>query len=430
VESLEHRIEEHHHSQVGKGTGFVQRTAYSDQSNYSVSDNGASFMSEDDSQTSISSDTERLASEAAVKEALALRAKGMPIDSILLDLGCGVNEFCAEFCQNLWNVCFLFEKEGLLDETLMAFNLIQAGYTRVFGSPSIETMRCILYKARILRKRKEHEDSEVAYRQAIEGLKSLGETKYQLKCQIFLCDYLRNLGKKSEALYLLLETLIEHFHSTTTLVEKTKIIEVMGSMQRLHLKMDVDQNMVNIMDSISRLQQLQSQLSILYHEFNVWVEFLRLGSCYSEIGKLDMADLCFAIAQPGSQPGQMQVRNPRLKIELARFYKELSLHYRRKRKVVESNIQLKVAFEHLLSVGTSDEYDQSLGTVLEQLLRNFEPAETKILRQASPEETACMRARELLRDFESPDTQVIGQSSPEVATWIRARGTFLKRVSY
>jgi len=169
----------------------------------------------------------------------------------------------------------------------------------------------------------------------------------------------------------------------------------------------------------------------LYHQFNVWVEFVCLGSCYSEIGKLDMADLCFATAPPEPQPGRMQGKNPRLKIELARFCKDRSIHYRRRMEVVESNIQLKVAFDHLLSVGTEDEYDHCIGIILEQLLRTFEPPEAKIRKRGFNGEAAWMRARELLTDLESPEPQVVRkESSLEVKIWIRARDTFLKRVSY
>jgi hypothetical protein len=113
----------------------------------------------------------------------------------------------------------------------------------------------MVYQARILKKREEYKDSESAYREAINGLRNLKETEYQLICQLFLADFLRSLGKLSEALYHLLETLIEHFDSRAASIE-TKVPEIMGSIQRLHLKMDVDQNMVKVMAGVTQLQEL------------------------------------------------------------------------------------------------------------------------------------------------------------------------------
>lgn len=393
AENPEYRANLHRYPQTGKDAESVQGSACSSQSGYSTSRNGTSSISEHDSQTSVSSGISRPASEAAVKEALALRAKGKSIDSILLDLGCGSNDVCSKFCRNLWKLCFSFEKKNLLEEASIALDLIQVGYTRLFGSPSIETTHCMVSQARILRKRKEYKDSESAYRQAINGLRNLKETKSQLICQLFLADFLKSLDKLSEALYLLLETLIEHFNTRTASIE-TKVPEVMGCMQRLHLKMDVDQNMVNVMASVTQLQELQSEWPEPYHEFNVWVGFVRLGGRYSEVGKFDMAELCFSYIRAAGYEGT----NPFLKIELARFHKERSLHYRRQSRVVDSIIQLKIAFKHLLSVEPPDKYDQALAIELEQLLGEFKSQEMQPVGNSSLE-TAWEQIRDTFRIF-------------------------------
>jgi hypothetical protein len=393
AENLEYCTNSPRHPQTGKDTDSVRGSACSSQSDYSTSQKGTSSISEHDSQTSVSSGASRPASEAAVKEALALRAKGKSIDSIFLDLGCESNDICTKFCQNLWKVCFSFEKKKLLEEASIALDLIQVGYTRVFGSPSIKTTHCMVYQARMLRKRKEYKDSELAYRQAINVLRTLKETKSQLICQLFLADFLKSLGKLSESLHLLLETLIEHFNSRTASIE-TKVPEVMGSMQRLHLKMDVDQNMVKVMASVTQLQELQSQWPEPYHEFKIWVGFVRLGGCYSEVGKFDMAELCFSYIRPAGYEGT----NPFLKIELARFHKERFLHDRRQSRVVDSIIQLKMAFKHLLSVEPPDEYDQALAIELEQLLGEFKSQEMQAVGN-SPRQTAWEQMRDTFRVF-------------------------------
>ena len=426
AESLEHRVEEKHHSRDGDGIELAQGTASSNESDYSDLENGASFMAEGDSEISVSLEAETLAFEAAIKEALALRTKGIPVDSILEHLGCDVTEICAKFCQIAWNLALLSKKQGFLEEASIAFDLVQAGRTRLFGFSSIATMRCIVCKAHMLRKRQLHTESEAAYRQAIEGLKNLGAIRYQLKYQIFLSGYMRNLGKTSESLYLLLQTLIEHFHSTTALIEKTRIIKLMQYMQRVHLEMNVDQNMLEVMAGISRLQQLQSQSPTVHHELIVWGEFVRLGSYYSAARMFDMADLCFAIAPPGEHPERMQERNPRRKLELARFCMELSIHSRRNKMFVESVSQLNAAFEHLLSIRGGGEYDQGQGTVLERLLIEHEPLETKILRQCLPEEKACMSDQALLKEVDSPGIQVFGRTSGERVAWLRACDVLLK----
>jgi tetratricopeptide (TPR) repeat protein len=393
AENVEYRASQRCHPQTGKDPNSVQGSACSSQSDYSTSRKGTSSVSEHDSQTSVSPGTSKPAPEAAIKKALALRAKGKSIDLIFLDLGCGSNDVCLKFCQNLWKLCFSFEKKNLLEEASIALDLIQEGYTRVFGSTSIKTMHCMVYQARMLKKRKEYKDSESAYRQAINGLRNLKETKSQLICQLFLADFLKSLGKLSEALHHLLETLIEHFNSRVASIE-TKVPEVMGSMQRLHLKMDVDQNMVKVMASVTQLQELQSAWPEPYHEFNVWVGFVRLGGCYSEIGKFDMAELCFSHIRPAGYEGT----NPYLKIELARFHKERSLHDRRQSRLTDSIIQLKVAFKHLLSVEPPDEYDQALAIELEQLLGEFKSQKMQTVGNSSLQ-TAWEQIRDTFRVF-------------------------------
>lgn len=144
---------------------------------------------------------------------------------------------------------FSYEQRGLLEQAWMANRLMELGYAGMPGSSgSRHYLRCIVQKARILRKQRKFELSVAAYRQAIEGFKDLREVKSRLGCQLQLGNFLRTLNRDSEALCLLVEALLGHFNSPTTRLQRTEII---SSLQRLHYKMNESGEMMHVISSTS-----------------------------------------------------------------------------------------------------------------------------------------------------------------------------------
>jgi tetratricopeptide (TPR) repeat protein len=339
--------------------------------------------------------------ESAVEEAIGLQKLGLSLGAIFQELAGNLvygimSDDCSAFCDTLEMLCYSYEQRNLLEMASMTHDLMQHGYTKMFGSSSKEAMRCIFREARILRKKGEYKLSESAYRKAIEGFRSLGETKHRLKSQLFLGDFLRSLDRDSEALELLIETLIEHLTSGIAAPETSHVID---SIQKLHLKIVPEKYTTSVTDGVGLLQQFLSLQQTLVHcsapieELNVWVHFTQLGSFYSKLGKFSIAELCFAFPQLGL------LSDPRFDVELACYRKECCLHHRRKGNFMESLKNLELAFVALRILGAMDQHDYDLAKILEQVLTESKPQESQDSSQISSEMKAWMRAQEAYREL-------------------------------
>jgi len=347
----------------------------------SISDSESSNISEKDMQTLLAH--ARLYFPRKQK-ALELRAKGWSMVGIFQHLlAAGGNEAGLEFCRKLWKLCSFFEKEHLLEDALLGFELIQAGYDIEFGAASKDTMRCLAHKARVLRKMKQHQDSEVLYRQAITGFRALRQRSSQLKCQLLLGSLLRSLDRNIEALELLVGALIEHFSLPKTFEESSRVLELLDSIQKVHFKMELGPG---LNESISRLKDIQHHWIETPDYFRFWTESMSIGVQYSKVGEFDVADLCFAIPVPiwTGRPG------PTIRIQLLRRFTELCMHYKRQGKLMKSIEQLEdvlkefslhlqeKSFEINDSRKTSvmtDTSEQEFLEILKNIMLELDPAE-------------------------------------------------------
>ncbi|KAE9378334.1 hypothetical protein N431DRAFT_399931 [Stipitochalara longipes BDJ] len=354
----------------------------SNDSEGSISDTEPSNVSEKDMQTLLAQ--VRLYFPRKQK-ALELRAKGWSMVGIFQHLlAASGGEAGLEFCVKLWKLCFFFEKERLLDDALMGFELIQAGYDIEFGAASKETMRCLVHKARVLRKMKEHPDSEAVYRQAIAGFRALRQRSSQLKCQLILGNFLLSLDRDAEALEIFVGASIEHFNLSNTFAgESGRVIELLDSIQRVHFKMELGPDLA---ENISRLKEIQQQWIENPNPLRFWTEFLWIGSQYSKLEKFELADLCFAIPAPTRPPRIDQT----VRIQLVKSSTELSMHYKRQGKLVKSIEQLDNALQHFSTLlqqksfertdfqripGMTDAVEQELFVILWNLLVELKPGE-------------------------------------------------------
>lgn len=355
----------------------------------SFSDTGSSTVSEKDAQA--------LKVPARLyfrqkQKALELREKGWSMARIFQHLvACG-DETPLEFCQRLWKLCLFFKKAHFLEETLVGFELIQAGYDIEFGAASKETMRCLVFQARVLKKMNRFQESENLYRQAISGFRTLRQRIAQLKCQMLLGHLLRNLKRTSEALRFLLEALIEHFAWASTIEESRKIVDILESIRKLHIKMGLGPDLT---ESVSRLKTLQHEWPLTRNHLKLFSEFVQLGGQYSKLGKYELADLFFAYRLSFHCS---RVSTP-TRIELLKRSRELSIHYQRQRKLTQSIEQLILAVEYFSdllqekalwradfqrSSMMSDTLEQDFFATLGELLNETKPAEEEPISQSYP----------------------------------------------
>jgi tetratricopeptide (TPR) repeat protein len=342
------------------------------------------------------------------QKAVELRANGRSMAGIFEHLVADSDETGLEFCQNMWKLCSFFEKAHLLKEALIGLELVQAGYDIEFGAASKETMRCFVRKARILRRMKEYRDSEALYRQAIAGFKALRQRLSQIKCQLILGNFLRVLGRDSEALHFLLEAIIENFVLAKTTEESRKVVELLDSVQRLHHKMELGPDFA---DNIFQLQIIQQQWVEAPHHLKLWTEFVGIGAHYSKLKKFELADLCFTIPAPIRSPN-----NPATRIQLLKCGRELSMHYKRQGKLIQSIEQLENALQHFSALIHQKSFERT----------DFQ--RTLVMTEALEQELFAALG-ELLVVTKPSEMQPVVQESdkvPLLAMWMRAEAAWSK----
>jgi tetratricopeptide (TPR) repeat protein len=284
----------------------------------------------------------------------------------------------------------MLPKTHRLDETLIGFELIQAGYDIEFGAASKETMRCLVFQARLLKKMNRFQESEKLYWQAISGFRTLRQRVAQLKCQLLLGNLLRSIKGTSEALRFLLEALIEHFAWTSTIDESRKVVDILEFIRKLHIKMELGPDLT---ESVSRLKALQHEWPKTRNHLKVFSEFVQLGGHYSKLGKYELADLFFAYRLSFHCS---RVSTP-TRIELLKRSRELSIHYQRQRKLTQSIEQLKLAVEQFsdvlqqrasgitgfqVSSVMSDTLEQDFFATLGELLNETKPAQEEVISES------------------------------------------------
>jgi hypothetical protein len=375
-------------------SGSDHRAISSTRSEDTNSENGSSSSSSSSSeydlkifQISASSGTAiPTSAAAALRKGLELRAQSVSTIAILQILVDESNVPCLEFCQNLSKVCHLFGRESLFEEVLMAVDLIHAGCSIDLGPSSKEATRCLALKAQVLKKTKKYIDSEITYRQAISGLKNLGDTKGLLKCQLGLGSLLESIDRTREALYFLLEALMKHFTLPKTSRERRRVIELLRSIGSLHCKMELGENLTEMNESLLRLEVIQSRPVPQQKErahFGLYVELVRLGGQYSKLGMSNLVELCFRYPPPGVA-GAM---SPQTRIRLCLFYNERCLYAKQEGKIDQSISHLSAALVTIsplmseISVGRSGEYRNQLDLVaaFERTLSDIKPPPTSLV---------------------------------------------------
>jgi tetratricopeptide (TPR) repeat protein len=324
------------------------------------------------------------------QEAVELREKGWSMARIFQHLvACG-EETSLEFCQRLWKLCLCFKKAHFPEEMLIGLELIQAGYDIEFGAASKETTPFLAFQAQVLKQMNRFQESETLYRQAISGFRVLRQRVAQLKCQILLGHLLRSQKRTSEALQLLLEALIEHFAWARTIEESRKVVDILEFIRKLHIKMELGPDLT---ESVSRLKNLQHGWPETRNHLKLFSEFVQLGGHYSKLGKYELADLFFAY-RLSFHCSRVSVAS---KIEFLKRSCELSIHYQRQRKLIQSIEKLKFAVEQFSDLlqqkalertdfrwpsMMSDTLEQDLFASLGKLLERTEPAKGELIIQS------------------------------------------------
>jgi len=211
---------------------------------------------------------------------------------------------------------------------------------------SKEAMSCIFYKALIFQKQKDYESSEAFYLDAIAGFNALREIKHQLKSQLFLSDFYRSLGRDSEALHLLLETLIGH---VSTMTRSTELFEVISSIQQVHATLKQGGTWAHVPTCISQIQSLikevqeQAEWDGHLNWHLIWFHFAEIGGAYSFLSEFENADLCFGFVMP---PISTQLAKD-LGEQSASTFREYAQHLQRQRQWLNSLQPIQDAFRCL-----------------------------------------------------------------------------------
>jgi len=336
--------------------------------------------------------TTPVASEGTIRTALEFHSQGWLTTAIFEILaGTESSEFEAQrtFCENLWHLGPSFEKKHCMEEALMTYDLIHAGYQVTRRSwTDRENIKCLVYRARVLRKMEKVDQSEALYREAIKALQERGDGNCELECLLDLADFLSARDMDFEALSLLLHAYIGKSWCTDTSAENQKMPELLNCVQRIHSKTETGEGFASVTAIISRMRTIQMRRIDAHNYQNLWFELVQLGSHYSSFEKFKLADLCFGFSAPRGNSNT----NPKNRLRLAQFRKERSVHCKRQGKFSESLWYLTLAFNQLLSLGPGDydgieEEEGDLVVILTQLLDDLCPER---LIECHPEEHSAI----------------------------------------
>jgi hypothetical protein len=265
----------------------------------------------------------------------------------------------------------LFGREGLFEEFLLAVDLIHDGCSRILGDFRKEATRCLVLKARVLKKMKNYIDSEATYRRVFTGLRELGDNKSLLKCQLGLSSLLKSIDRTQDALYFLLEVLMEHFTISRTSQERRRVIGLLHCIRSLHCKMELGENLTEMNESLLRLEGIQSRpASQQKARLALYVELARLGWQYSKFGMSNLGELCLRYPPP-NEAGTL---SPQTRIQLCLFYKERCLYAKQEGNVDQSISHLRAALVNisLLISETSAERSEEFRGQLDELVASFQ----------------------------------------------------------
>jgi hypothetical protein len=330
---------------------------------YQSGSEGYQSESEDDSQRRSRPSTETTSTICEVTEGLDLVTDALQFIlgrsriGILEYLTSDHNKPATEVCQDRSGV--YSPSEGDLAKIAQeALDLIHAGLSIEIGDPNQRSLRCLLRRARPMRKNGVFEDTERLYRHAIQTLMRSADRKRQVQCQLVLSDFLLSLGRYSEPLHLLLEVIIEDFRRPSIDAKSAlKIIDCFASVSR-----EVDLLDGELIRILSRLKNLRSHRILIWfrspYSIELEIELVQLGSYFSQTGKFQLADLCFTSLDLSCPPE----KSPRIWIHLFKVCIERCEYYRRTGMIGKGIEQLGEAMVYLSSLmdETMEEADAHL----------------------------------------------------------------------
>jgi tetratricopeptide (TPR) repeat protein len=320
--------------------------------------------------------TTPIASEGTIKTALEFHFQGWLATAIFEILaGTDPSGFEAQrkFCQSLWHLGPSFEKNQCTEEALMTYNLIHAGYqvTRC-SSTDKKNIKCLVYRARVLRKMKKMDQSEALYQEAMKALQERGDGNCGLECLFDLADFLSDRDMEFEALSLLVHAYFRECWYINTSAESQKMLELLNYVQRIHSKTETGEGLARVTAIISRLRTIQKQWIDTHNYQNLFFELGELRGHYSNSEKFKLADLCFRFPAPRENA----IANPKNRLKLAQFLMERSVNCVLEGENLESLKYLTYSFKGLLSLGPDgcdgmEEEEMNLLLCIEQLLGKF-----------------------------------------------------------
>jgi tetratricopeptide (TPR) repeat protein len=331
--------------------------------------------SDDSLQRSSGPSSSLAAAEKAVLEAMSL----FKSDSFLETLSRRVEEeqiFLPEACKDLCDALNVLANEytnrNLLHQALIAVLIMEVNFKGFLKFPVAISTICLYNKARIFRKTGIFRLSEEAYRQAIDSCRSLGEARLRLRCQLHLGNLLRTLNRDTEALHLLIQTMVEQFRSENLSANKKRLARLIFSIKEMHSKMDEAGKMDEVVMIVRELFRLamnpEPHPGCSIPIITAWSSIIQLGIAYSKLELFAIADLCFFGFGEPSVP-----HNFLYWMERARSRRGLCEHYQRQNKLSKGLEQLKMSFEAILPLAGTARYPKSFVDGLRLLLDQLKP---------------------------------------------------------
>jgi hypothetical protein len=213
--------------------------------------------------------------------------------------------------------------------------------------------------AQICEAKGENDEAETFYRQAINSFTEIDHLfdDEPLKVHHRFGKFLMKINRDEEALL----TLLNGYASWLSRIypvgtesiyfdawqksHSDESLEIMQSLQALHVKMDHDGTFARVRASVSQLQNLHGVIAhdVIAHDEKLLIQFMKLGAVYSEMWMLDAASLVFRFAAPRLEPFDGRPHA----FARACAYRDYAQHCGRRGSSAGQSTQLQLAFRSI-----------------------------------------------------------------------------------
>ncbi len=240
-----------------------------------------------------------------------------------------------ELLRVYYRLAGIYQAQAELEKAAAIYRRVVAGSEKIFGESALETLLALYGLAKVLEQQGQDNEAESLYRQAVKGFKNLGLVEYQMDCQFYLADLLRDKGLHRPAVRLLRSTLSGY----QVLDLRHRMIGVLGSLLDSYFQMDWP---IDFTFAMSAMQKLLGEGLEMDH--NLFPEYLIEGIHLATIqspSDFRAADSVFLSVLPKLE----LLSDAKYNLEKFYAYLEIGLHYKRHEKWEKAAEYLHLASE-------------------------------------------------------------------------------------